>query len=81
MLASTILKSVRNGVAELQHVYSGAVTTAEFDLIVAAIHPTPNKLLYEAASKACRVIMAGDVVAPRSAMEAFREGDRAGREV
>jgi len=81
LLASTILKSVKDGVAELQNVYSAAATTAEFDFIVAGVHPTPNNALYEVASRHCRTIMAGDVVAPRSALEAFREGDRAGREV
>jgi len=81
MLASTILKSVKDGAAELQHVYSGASQAVKFDFIVAAIHPTPNKSLYRTAADTCKVIMAGDVVAPRSAMEAFREGDKAGREV
>jgi len=81
MIASTILKSVKDGVAELQHVYSGAKQSAKFDFIVAGIHPSPNKKLYKMAADFCKVIMAGDVVAPRSAMEAFREGDKAGREV
>lgn len=81
MLASTILKSVKEGLATLQDMYSGKETTAEFDFIVAAIHPTPNKDLYTVASNACQVVMAGDVVAPRTALEAFREGDKAGRQV
>ena len=81
MLASTILKSVQDGMATLQHVYSGATQAAQYDFIVAAIHPKPDRALYKTAASFCKVMMAGYLVAPRSALEAFREGDRAGREV
>ncbi len=51
-----------------------------FDFVVAGVHPRPDKALYEMLRRKWpRVLMAGDVVAPRTAMESFREGDRAGR--
>ena len=79
MQTLTALTGVKDGKATLMHVYSRKASEHEFDLIVAGIHPKPQTALYEAASKICPVIVAGDAVAPRTALEAFREGDRAGR--
>lgn len=82
MQVLTVLTGVKDGKATLMHVYSRRRVEQEFDFIVAGVHPKPQKELYELATKLCPVvIMAGDVVAPRTALEAFREGDRAGRTV
>ena len=81
MLASTVLTAIQGGKATLQQVYSGKTTSGEFDFVVAGVHPKPCKELYDFLSKYCPVTLAGDVVAPRTALEAFREGDRAGRTV
>ena len=82
MRGLTALAGVKDGKATLIHVYSKKLVEQEFDFIVAGIHPKPQKELYEVASKLCPVVMmAGDAVAPRTALEAFREGDRAGRTV
>ena len=60
---------------------TGRETTLPCDFIVAAAHPRPRNELYDTFRKYAPVKTAGDVIAPRSALEAFREGDRAGRTV
>ena len=82
MLCLTAITAVEDGKATLLHVYSRKANEQEFDFIVAGMHPKPQKEIYGIASQLCPVvIMAGDVVAPRTALEAFREGDRAGRTI
>lgn len=81
MTPSTVLVSIEDGKATLQNVYSGKTWAQEFDFVVACVHPKPQKQLHGFLSKLCPVTMAGDVVAPRTALEAFREGERAGRTV
>ena len=63
----------------LRNAFTGAVTAARCDFVVAGMHPEPNVALYETLARHGRVIMAGDIVAPRGALEADREGDRAAR--
>lgn len=79
MVASTVITAIEDGKATLQNVYSGKSWQQEFDFIVAGTHPRPQTALHGFLSKHCPVTLAGDVVAPRTALEAFREGDRAGR--
>jgi 2,4-dienoyl-CoA reductase-like NADH-dependent reductase (Old Yellow Enzyme family) len=81
MLGSTVLTAIADGKAILQHVYSGKNWSQEFDFVVAGVHPKPRKELHDVLAQYCPVILVGDVVAPRTALEAFREGDRAGRAV
>ncbi len=76
---ATRLLAIREGKVTIRNAFTGAECSEAFDFVVAGTHPQPNLDLYEALSRRCRVIMAGDVVAPRSAMEAYREGDRAAR--
>jgi len=52
-----------------------------FDFIVAGISPKPKDELFDVLSKYAPTTLVGDAVAPRDAMMAFREGDRAGRTV
>lgn len=63
----------------LRNAFTGAVTVARCDFVVAGMHPRPDVALYETLARHGRVVMAGDVVAPRGALEAYREGDRAAR--
>jgi 2,4-dienoyl-CoA reductase-like NADH-dependent reductase (Old Yellow Enzyme family)/thioredoxin reductase len=79
--ASARLEKIEGKNASIRQSISGKVQTREFDFIVAGTHPRPQTGLFDATSKHCEVVMAGDVVAPRSALEAFREGDRAGRQI
>lgn len=78
---STVLAGIADGKVTLREVFSGKETTVECDFIVAGTHPTPRIELYELFRKYAPTRTVGDVVAPRSAMEAFREGDRAGRTI
>jgi hypothetical protein len=52
----------------------------EVDAVVAAIAPVPNlDLVAELECLEIPFVTAGDAVAPRTAMQAFREGDAAAR--
>ena len=73
----TALVRIANGQAILRS--AGQETGQAFDFIVALAPPHPRDEFQAAFRRAAPTRAAGDVVAPRSAMEAFREGDRAGR--
>jgi hypothetical protein len=78
---TTTLDSIKDGKATFRNGYTGKVTESEYDFIVAGVHPKPCDGLREALEKHAKVIAVGDVVAPRTVMEAIREGDRAGRTI
>jgi 2,4-dienoyl-CoA reductase-like NADH-dependent reductase (Old Yellow Enzyme family) len=79
---STALMGIESGEAATRHVHSGQVTTRRFDAIVAGVGGEPELTLYEpAVATGAEVLLAGDSVAPRTALHAFREGDRAGRSI
>ncbi|NOW48184.1 hypothetical protein FHW96_004372 [Novosphingobium sp. SG751A] len=65
----------------IRHAFSGAERREGLDLIVAGVAPSPQTGLIEALGGRYRVMSAGYMVAPRSALEAFREGDRCGRTI
>lgn len=78
---TTALVEVAEGQAHLREAFSGEVEVKPFDMIVTGIHPRPRtdqRALFE---RFAPTSVVGDAVAPRSALEAFREGDRAGRTV
>lgn len=77
--AQHMIASIEDGKVNLVHVFSGDVTSVEADFVVAGVHPKPNKEMYDLLRSYAPVKMVGDVVAPRSALEAFREGDRVAR--
>jgi 2,4-dienoyl-CoA reductase-like NADH-dependent reductase (Old Yellow Enzyme family)/thioredoxin reductase len=81
LLSSTILEQVSQGRAHLRSHASGEEIQEFFDFIVAGVSPQPEDSLYEVLSQYAPTTLVGDAVAPRSALEAFREGDRAGRTV
>lgn len=79
---STAYVTVSGGTVTTRHVHSGRRQSQEFDLVVAGVPGRPDLRLYDDAVRAVgQVLLAGDVVAPRTAMHAFREGDDAGRSV
>jgi 2,4-dienoyl-CoA reductase (NADPH2) len=81
VLPQTTLGGISNGEARLVNVFSGNSDSAPFDFVVVGAHPKPEKSLYEPLKAHARVIVIGDALAPRSALEAFREGDRVGRTI
>lgn len=79
---STGYVTVSGGAVTTRHVHSGETQSREFDLVVAGVPGRPELRLYDAAVRAAgQVMLAGDVVAPRTAMHAFREGDDAARSI
>ncbi len=77
----SILAQVQDGEAVIRHAFSEAERREAFDLIVAGVAPTPETGLFDAIRRRYPVTTAGDMIAPRTALEAFREGDRCGRTV
>jgi hypothetical protein len=81
VMAMSALDRVSQGRVHVRNVFSGEEHADFYDFIVAGVAPKPRNGLYEVLRKHAPVKMAGDAVAPRSALEAFREGDRAGRTI
>lgn len=79
VLASTVVSAVQEGTAQLRHLHDSSTQALEVDAIVAGGHPLPCNQLQSVLRAYAPVTVVGDAVAPRSALEAFREGDRAGR--
>lgn len=80
-MPQTALASISDGDARLVNVFSGQSTTAPFDFIVTGVHPKPNNELQKSLPRDIAVVVIDDALAPRSALEAFREGDRIGRTI
>jgi NADPH-dependent 2,4-dienoyl-CoA reductase/sulfur reductase-like enzyme len=79
---SSIFTGLVKGEVSWRHIYSREKQTSPFDALVAGVPRLPDLALLDAAhSTGADVVLAGDVVAPRSAMQAFREGDNVGRAV
>ncbi len=79
---STALLRIDGGEVATRHVHSGQLSTRRFDAIVAGVAGEPELGLYDAAvHSGAQVLLAGDAVAPRTALHAFREGDRVGRAI
>ena len=79
---STALAGIEDGEVLMRHVHAGTTARRRFDAIVAGVAGLPELGLRPAAlASAPQVLVAGDAVAPRSALHAFREGDAAGRAV
>ena len=77
---STIFGGTADGEALTQHVHTKQAQWRRFDAVVAGVQGRSDTSLAAAAERAgARLILAGDAVAPRTALHAFREGDDAGR--
>jgi 2,4-dienoyl-CoA reductase-like NADH-dependent reductase (Old Yellow Enzyme family) len=80
LLTAVHLSDVQDGVAIVRHPRAGREWRIEADAIVTSTPGVPDLSLQEPArALGAQVLLAGDVVAPRDAMRAFREGDNAGR--
>lgn len=74
--------AIADGAVTTRHTYSGQPSTRRFDAVVAGVHARADTTLVDlAAATGVTVHLAGDVVAPRTAMHAFREGSNAGRAI
>ena len=79
---STALAGIEDGEVLTRHVHAGTTARRRFDAIVAGVAGLPELALRPTAlACAQQVLVAGDAVAPRTALHAFREGDAAGRAV
>jgi hypothetical protein len=78
--SSTVFGGTANGEALTRHIHSQQLQWRPFDAIVAGVAGRSDTSLAAAVERAgARLLVAGDAVAPRTAMHAFREGDDAGR--
>jgi 2,4-dienoyl-CoA reductase-like NADH-dependent reductase (Old Yellow Enzyme family) len=79
---SSVFIGLTDGTASWRHVYTRSRSEGSVDAVVVGAARIPDLSLIEAArATGARVLLAGDSVAPRSAMHAFREGDNVGREI
>ena len=77
---STLFGGVQDGEAATRHVHTREVRRRPFDAVVAGVHGRADTSLAGAVERAGRkLLVAGDAVAPRTALHAYREGDDAGR--
>jgi hypothetical protein len=76
---STELVGIADGTALLRHQYGGRGDTVDVAGIVLDLRGQPDDSLVTELAPFVRTLTAGDVVAPRTALHAFRDGDRAGR--
>ena len=81
LLPSTTLTEISQGRGHLVSRVSGEEIEEFFDFVVAGTSPKPQDSLYQVFSRYAPTQLVGDALAPRDAMMAFREGDRAGRTV
>ena len=81
LLPNTTLAQISQGRGHLVNHVTGEEIEEFFDFIVAGTPPRPRDVLFEVLGRHAPVTVVGDAVAPRDAMLAFREGDRAGRTI
>jgi NADPH-dependent 2,4-dienoyl-CoA reductase/sulfur reductase-like enzyme len=80
LLTAVQFRDVREGEAVLRALHSGEERRVAVDAIVAGVPGRPELDLDGPAREVgARVLLAGDAVAPRDALRAFREGEDAGR--
>jgi hypothetical protein len=78
---STLFTRIADGEVHTRHVYTREIRTRPFTAVMAGVPGRPDTSLRPLIPAATPVLLAGDVVAPRSAMHAFREGYDAGRAI
>jgi NADPH-dependent 2,4-dienoyl-CoA reductase/sulfur reductase-like enzyme len=76
---STVVTGIEHGEVSTRHSYARTTQRRPFDLVLAGIAPVADRSLLDAALRhGHHVHPAGDAVAPRTAMHAFREGQDVG---
>ena len=79
---STAVTRIANGEVELRHLFSKKTEALSYDAIVAGTMAQADTSLLDTSRLFTNsIILAGDAVAPRTALHAFREGDDAGRQI
>jgi 2,4-dienoyl-CoA reductase-like NADH-dependent reductase (Old Yellow Enzyme family) len=79
---STAFGGIAGGEAVTRQVYTRQTRSRPFAAVVAGVHGRSETSLAAVVERAgARLLVAGDAVAPRTALHAFREGDDAGRAV
>lgn len=79
---SSVFTGLSAAKASWRHVYSRQEHEERVDAVVAGAARLPDLSLLDAAqSSGARVLLAGDAIAPRTAMHAFREGANVGRQI
>ena len=79
---STAVTRIANGEVELRHLFSKKTEALSYDAVVAGtMAQADTSLLGTSRLFTNSIILAGDAVAPRTALHAFREGDDAGRQI
>jgi hypothetical protein len=81
LLPTTSLTEISQGRGHLVNRVSGEQIEEFFDFVVAGTPPEPKDALYTTFNSYAPTQLVGDAVAPRDALIAFREGDRAGRTI
>jgi len=77
---STAFDGIAGGEAVTRLLYTKEVRSRPFATVVAGVHGRSETSLVPAVERTgARLLLAGDAVAPRTALHAFREGDDAGR--
>jgi 2,4-dienoyl-CoA reductase-like NADH-dependent reductase (Old Yellow Enzyme family) len=77
---STVFGGISDGETITRHIHSREVRMRRFDAVVAGSPGRADTSLAAAVERTgARLLVAGDALAPRTAMHAFREGDDAGR--
>ena len=79
---STAVTRIANGEVELRHLFSKMTEALSYDAVVAGTMAQADTSLLDTSRLFTNsIILAGDAVAPRTALHAFREGDDAGRQI
>ena len=79
---STAVTRIANGEVELRHLFSKKTEALPYDAVVAGTMARADTSLLDTSRLFTNsIILAGDAVAPRTALHAFREGDDAGRQI
>ena len=79
---SEVFTGTTDGTATLRHAHTREVTDVPVDVVVAGVHRLADDGMRDelaALAPELPVLLAGDAVAPRTAMHAIRDGDGAGR--
>lgn len=79
----TVIRAVNGSTITLEDAYSGEQSEVKGvdTIVVAGLRQADDELLHALRDRGVKVLAAGDCLAPRSALEAIREGHLAGRQV
>jgi hypothetical protein len=79
VLPQSVCQEIRDGQMLVANGATGKIEELACDFAVAGIPPAPDDELAQTCKRHAETLLVGDVNAPRSALEAIRQGDRAAR--